>query len=105
MLSGSMRAMDAGEIKAIAERYLDDHIRPKSGEDVIITKLWEFPSAWVAGYNTRAFWETGELGYSMGAAPLIVDPESGEARRADHTRPIEDQLDGFGTLRWDARED
>lgn len=94
--------MDVETVRDLAERLLDDEIRTGAHE-VLVTRIWEFDTDWLVTYNSREFIETGELGYSMPAVPIIVSKDSGSVRFALADRPVEQQIPGKGTVRWDLR--
>lgn len=79
---------------AIAEDMLDREVRPKVDEEIALTELREFPTCWVAGYNTRAYLETGSVIHALaGGGPIIINRRTGHARLGTSALPTEDQLD------------
>ena len=95
--------MNLETVRTAAEQLLDDDIRGGAHE-VLITRIWEFDTDWLVTYNSQEFIDTGELGYSMPAVPIIVSKTEGTARLALADRPVEQQIAGRGTVRWDLRE-
>lgn len=82
------------EAVAIAEEVLDREIRPNVDEEVRLTGVREFPTCWVAGYNTRAYLETGSVVHALaGGGPIIINRRTGHARLGTSALPAEDQLD------------
>jgi len=79
---------------AIAEKLLDREVRPNLDEEVAVTEVREFPTCWVAGYNTRAYIETGSVVHALaGGGPIIINRRTGEARLGTSALPAEDQVD------------
>lgn len=82
------------EAVAIAEEVLDREIRPNVDEEIALTEVREFPTCWVAGYNTRAYLETGSVVHALaGGGPIIINRRTGRARVGTSALPAEDQLD------------
>lgn len=94
--------MDLETVRDLAERLLDEEIRTGAHE-VLVTRIWEFETDWLVTYNSREFIETGELGYSMPAVPIIVSKTEQTARFALADRPVERQVGGKASVRWDLR--
>lgn len=79
---------------AIAEEVLEKELRPNIGEEMALTEVREFPTCWVAGYNTRAFLQTGSMVHALaGGGPIIINRRTGCARVGTSALPAEDQLD------------
>lgn len=79
---------------AIAEDLLDREVRPALDEEIALTAVREFPTCWVAGYNTRAYLETGSVVHALaGGGPIIINRRTGRARLGTSALPAEDQLD------------
>lgn len=79
---------------AIAEDMLDREVRPNLDEEVALTEVREFSTCWVAGYNTRAYLETGSVVHALaGGGPIIINRRTGQARIGTSALPAEDQLD------------
>lgn len=82
------------ETRVIAEALLDELVRPAVDEEIVVTKVWEYPACWVVGYNTRAHVETGSMSHALvGAGPVIINRRTGKARLGSSALPIEAQLD------------
>jgi hypothetical protein len=78
---------------AIAEDFLDREIRPKVDQEIVLTEVREFPTCWVAGYNTRAYLETGSVSHALAGGPIIINRRTGNARIGTSAVRAEDQLD------------
>lgn len=78
----------------IAQEMLEKELQPNIGEDITLTEVREFPTCWVAGYNTRAFLETGSTVHALaGGGPIIINRQTGSARVGTSALPAEEQLD------------
>lgn len=85
---------DREEATRIAVEFLETVVRPGVGQDMVLTEVREFPTCWAAGYNTRAYVETGSVIHALaGGGPIIVNRRSGEVRMGTSALPAEDQLD------------
>jgi hypothetical protein len=85
----------ADEARETAMQYLRAEVEPMVGEDLKTTDVWEYPTCWVMGYNTRAYLETGAISHALaGGGPLIINRTSGRVRMGTWNVAIEDQLDG-----------
>lgn len=81
------------QARRIAEDYLDGHIRNRMSQEVIVASVREFETAWVFGYNTRAFVEERDFLRSLvGNGPIVVDKQTGSVRIALSGSPIEEQI-------------
>lgn len=93
---------DYGEARAVAERFLDDEIRPDFEEELILidSGIVETPDVWVFPYDTRIYAETLEVAHAIvGNAPIVV-PKNGTEPWTPHTAtPLKDQITGFGRAR------
>lgn len=79
---------------AVAERMLDEHVRPAIDDEVAVTDVREFPTCWVIGFNTVAYLETGSIARALvGLGPVIVNRRSGKARIGTSASPADRQLD------------
>ena len=94
--------MDVEAVRSLAEAFLDQEVRGGAHE-VLITRIWEFDEHWLVTYNSREFIETGELGYSMPAVPIVIAKDDRVARFVDADRPVEQQISGRPEVRWDHR--
>jgi Immunity protein 35 len=86
--------MNQQEARTIAERVLDETVRP-SNDDVIIVDQHTRESAhtWAFVYNTRAYVETGSFeDMLIGNAPLFVDKSTGRTRFGRTDVPLDAQL-------------
>jgi Immunity protein 35 len=82
------------QAKKIAEDFLDRDVRPKLVEELVVTEVREFPTCWVAGFNTRAYVETGSTIHALaGGGPIIINRLTGKARQGTSALPAEKQLD------------
>jgi Immunity protein 35 len=80
--------------REIAERFLDETLRPSTQEEVVTTVVREFPTCWIVGYNTRVFVETGSVSHALaGGGPIIINRATGVPRLGTSALPAEDQLD------------
>ena len=96
--------MDVDAVRALGEAFLDEEVRTGAHE-VLITRIWEFDGHWLVTYNSREFIETGELGYSMPAVPIVIAKDEGVARFVEADRPVEAQIPGRPEIRWDHRKE
>jgi hypothetical protein len=63
----------------VAQRFLDDVIRPEHKTEIVIGNCSETGEGWAFGYDSRAFLERGDITSALvGNGPVIV-PRSGEA--------------------------
>jgi hypothetical protein len=82
------------EALRIAERLLDEVVRPMTDQDIVATTVQAYPTCWVVGYNTRAFVETRSIMVALaGGGPIIINRETGHARLGTYEVPPEQQLD------------
>ena len=73
----------------IARRHL---VEEYPAEDVVVDESDVLEEDWcfVLFYNTRAFYQTGELRESLvGNGPLIIDKTNGDLRIAGTAHPVE----------------
>lgn len=95
--------MDLDEVRTIAERALNENVRPYIAEDVVLTAIYEYPQEWVAGFNTRVYWETREVSHALaGNGPIFIDKTTHQVRFGTTAIPVEDQVSGEGHRRWEA---
>jgi hypothetical protein len=60
-----------------AQRFLDEVIRAENDAEIVINKCDELSDGWAFGYNSRAFFEHGDISSALaGNGPVIV-PKSG----------------------------
>lgn len=88
--------IDSMAARVVAERYLDEHVRPWVGEPVAIVDAAtrETASVFVFFYNTVTYLQTGAASHALaGNGPVIVSRATGEPRLGGTSRPWEDQLD------------
>ena len=86
--------LTANDARTIAERFLDEQVRPHLDAEIVVTDVREFPSCWVVGFNSRAFVETGSISHMLvGGGPIIVNRRTGVACMGTSAQPDEDQLD------------
>jgi hypothetical protein len=70
--------MDQQSAQELAERFLDEFVRPQYEDTIVIATCTEFPDHWVFGYQTRAFIESNDPRRSLlGKGPVVV-PKSGD---------------------------
>jgi hypothetical protein len=63
----------------VAQRFLDDVVRPEHASEIVVSKCSETSEGWAFGYDTREFLEQGDITSALvGNGPVIV-PRSGEA--------------------------
>jgi hypothetical protein len=84
----------ADEAREAALSHLRRSVEPDVGEELRTTDVWEYPTCWVVGYNTRAYLETGSISHALaGGGPLIINRQTGQIRMGTWNVAIEDQLD------------
>lgn len=84
----------ADEAREAALEHLHKHVEPGVGEELKTTDVWEYPTCWAVGYNTRAYLETGAISHALaGGGPLIINRRTGLVRMGTWNIAIEDQLD------------
>lgn len=90
----SSGAADLQRARAIAERVLDETVRPANSDVIIVEEhTRETAESWVFIYNTRAFIERGSFeDMLVGNAPLFVDKATGETRFGRTDISVEEQL-------------
>jgi hypothetical protein len=89
-----MREIDETIARSIAERVLDQKVRPGLVEEIVITTARAVRGCWIVGYNTQAYVETGLITHALaGGGPVIINRFSGEAKLGTSALPIEDQLE------------
>ncbi len=86
----------------IARRFVLTQIEPGIGQPVVLTTAREFPTCWVVGFNTKAYWETRSARHALaGGGPLIIDKATGELSVASSAAPLKDQIEGEELSRID----
>lgn len=86
--------MDEEAARAIAEQFLDEHVRHLVSDSVAISGMHEYEHCWVAYFNTAAFIESGRLVDSLaGNGPIVINRRTQVARQGLSSLPTEDQLD------------
>ena len=63
----------------VAQRFLDEVIRPEHESEIVIGKCEETAEGWVFGYNSRAFLERGDISSVLAGNGPVVVPKSGAA--------------------------
>jgi hypothetical protein len=82
------------EAREIAEAFLRDEIQPRVDQELAIAEMEEFPTCWVAVFNSRNFIETGHISCALaGNSPLIINKRTKVLRLGATGVPVEDQLD------------
>jgi hypothetical protein len=62
--------------------------------EVVTTTVWDYPTCWVVGYQSRAFLERGSLSdVIVGGGPIIINKKTGKVRQGTSGLPKEEQLD------------
>jgi hypothetical protein len=86
--------VDLQHAKAIAERTLDETVRPANSDVIIVDQhTRESAESWVFVYNTRAYVETGSFADMLiGNAPLFVDKATGQTRFGRTDVSVDEQL-------------
>jgi len=85
---------DEATARLIAERLLDEDVRPDTDEEIVVTSARQFRRCWVVGYNTRAYVGTGSISHTLaGGGPIIINRMTGRARMGTSALPVEEQLD------------
>jgi hypothetical protein len=86
--------LNEADARVVAEGYIRDEIQPGSATTLVIAALEEFPTCWVAVYNSRKFVESGDFRDALaGNGPLIVNKRTGAVRIGLTSQPVEEQLD------------
>jgi Immunity protein 35 len=86
--------LTSDEARTIAERFLDENVRPRLDAEIVVTDVHEFPTCWLIGFNSRAYVETRSFSHMLvGGGPIIVNRRTGIARMGTSAQPPEDQLD------------
>ncbi|HSH60702.1 MAG TPA: YrhB domain-containing protein [Acidimicrobiales bacterium] len=88
-----MKITTREQAAVIAEKLLDREIRPNLAEEVAITEIREYPTCWLAGFNTVAYIETGEILHALAGGGPIINRPTGVARFGTSALPAGDQLD------------
>lgn len=87
--------VDRAEAMQLAQEFIEREVQPSIAEEVILTRLREFPDVWVAGYNTRAFVETGSIRHALaGGGPILIAKKDGTIELGTSALPVEDQVAG-----------
>jgi Immunity protein 35 len=87
--------LSQAEAREIAEDFLREEIQPHNTVDIVISELEEFPTCWVAIYNSRKFVDSGSFRDALaGNGPLIISKRTGAVRIGVTSQPVEEQLDG-----------
>jgi hypothetical protein len=53
--------LNQAQARQVAEDFIRAEIQPRSSVDLSVSELDEFPTCWVAIYNSRRFIESGKL--------------------------------------------
>jgi hypothetical protein len=86
--------LNQAQARQIAEDFIRAEIQPRSSVDLSISELGEFPTCWVAIYNSRKFVESGSFRDALaGNGPLIINKRTSKVRIGSTSQPVEDQLD------------
>lgn len=86
--------LNQAEARQIAEGFIREKIQSRSSADLAIAELEEFPTCWVAIYNTRKFVDSGSFRDALaGNGPLIINKRTREVRIGLSSKPVEEQLD------------
>lgn len=93
-------AMDAAEAVRIAAAHFAERFQEIRTGEWVLTKPVEHPSAWVVGYQSRSYLETGSATHALaGNRPLVI-PKSGEAPwEAWSGEPVDSQNRTWRTAR------
>jgi Immunity protein 35 len=82
------------EARQIVEEFIRDKVQPRTTNDLVISDMEEFPTCWIAIYNTRKFVETGSFRDALaGNGPLIINKRTRSVRMGLTGQPVEEQLD------------
>jgi len=81
------------QARQVAIRYIAEVVEPSVGEEVVISRIRQYPTCWVIGYNTKVFIETGAVDHALAGGPIIVNRETGDLRIGSSGLPAEEQLD------------
>jgi Immunity protein 35 len=78
----------------LAEEYMSDGLVFDTSDDLILgPEILDEDGCWVFFYNTRAFYESGELSECLvGNGPLLVDKQTGVLREVGTAHPVEHYL-------------
>lgn len=63
----------------IAQRYLDEFVRPEHEVEIVIARCREIDEGWEFSYNSRAFLEERNFSLALAGNGPVVVPRSGEA--------------------------
>jgi hypothetical protein len=89
-----VEGMTEQEARDIAERTLDELVRPSIDVEIVVASMEEFHTCWVAGYNSREYIEHDRLSAALlGNGPVIINKATGTARLGGTAQPVEEQLD------------
>jgi hypothetical protein len=83
------------EALALAERVLDESVRPKHDRlNIVVASSTEYRGAFVFGYNSREFLDdrTRITDSLVGNGPIVVEKATGKVWFATSAYPVEDQL-------------
>jgi hypothetical protein len=82
------------EARQIAHDFIRDEIQPLSEVDLVVAEMEEFPTCWVAIYNSRKFVDSESFRDALaGNGPLIVNKRTRTVRVGLTSQPVEEQLD------------
>jgi Immunity protein 35 len=86
--------LNQAEARQIAEDFIRDQIQPRNTADLVIAELEEFPTCWVAIYNSSKFVDSGSFRDALaGNGPLIINKRTRAVRIGLTSQPVEQQLD------------
>jgi hypothetical protein len=63
----------------IAQRYLDEFVRPEHRIEIVIARCKEIDGGWEFDYNSRAFLEERDFSAALAGNGPVVVPRTGEA--------------------------
>ena len=79
----------------IGRNFVKENVEPGIGQPVVVTAVMEYPTCWVVGFQTKAYWETRVVRHALaGGGPLIIDKATGELTLAASAIPLGDQIPG-----------
>lgn len=87
--------LNQAEAHQIAEDFIRAEIQPRTAVALSVSELEEFPTCWVAIYNSRKYVESGSFRDALaGNSPLIINKRTRKVRIGSTSQPVEEQLDG-----------
>lgn len=87
----------------VAVKTYVDALASRMNKELVVSEPIEHPFGWVFSYDSRDHKDSGNRAQALlGAAPIIVDRETGEVSQLTTARPPRLQLDAY-QRKWDER--